>query len=87
MRVSAGNWYEFLINHSDEDQHVVVAPAGFDLLSERDVDGKVTLPPMGVAIVRRRLTGGVRRICLKTGKTTPSGTGPGSLPGRLSSFS
>jgi beta-galactosidase len=56
VRVAAGSWYEFLINHSDEDQHVVVAPGGFDLLSERDVDGKVTLPPMGVAIVRRHLS-------------------------------
>ena len=30
-----------------------IAPWGFDLLTERDLDGKVTLPPMGVAIVRR----------------------------------
>jgi beta-galactosidase len=58
VRVSAGHWYEFLINQSDEDQHVVVAPAGFDLLSERNVDGKVALPPMGVAIVRRPLDPG-----------------------------
>ena len=52
VRVSDSQWYEFLINHSDEDKHVVIAPWGFDLVSERDLDGKVTLPPMGVAIVR-----------------------------------
>ena len=44
--------YEFLINHSDEDRHVEIAPEGFEMLSERDLEDKVTLPPMGVAIVR-----------------------------------
>jgi beta-galactosidase len=55
VRVADGKWYEFLINHSDEDQNVVMTTPGFDLLSQRDLDGKVTLLPMGVAIVRRHL--------------------------------
>jgi beta-galactosidase len=52
VRVSDDRWYEFLINHSDHDKGVEIAPWGFDLLTERDLDSKVTLPPMGVAIVR-----------------------------------
>ena len=52
VRVADGQWYEFLINHSDEDRHVEIAPGGFEMLSERDLEDKVTLPPMGVAIVR-----------------------------------
>ena len=52
VRVADGQWYEFLINHSDHDKDVEIAPWGFDLLSGRDLDSKVTLPPMGVAIVR-----------------------------------
>jgi beta-galactosidase len=53
VRASAGHTYEFLINHSREEQHVEVAPGGFDLLAERELDAKVKLPPMGVAVVRR----------------------------------
>jgi beta-galactosidase len=52
VRVAAEHRYEFLLNHSAEEKHVPVAPGGFDLLSERRVEEKVTLPPMGVAIVR-----------------------------------
>jgi len=52
VRVAEGEWYEFLINHANEDRHVEIVPEGFDMLSERDLEGKVTLPPMGVAIVR-----------------------------------
>ena len=53
VRASASHTYEFLINHSADERHVVVAPGGFELLSGRDLDAKVTLPSMGVAIVRR----------------------------------
>ncbi len=52
VRVADDRWYEFLINHSDHDKDVEIAPWGFDLLTGRDLDSKVTLPPMGVAIVR-----------------------------------
>jgi beta-galactosidase len=53
VRASASHTYEFLINHSTDERHVAVAPGGFDLLSGRNLDAKVALPSMGVAIVRR----------------------------------
>ena len=53
VRASASHTYEFLINHSGDERQVAVAAGGFELLSGHDLDAKVTLPSMGVAIVRR----------------------------------
>ncbi|HTT91978.1 MAG TPA: beta-galactosidase [Acidimicrobiales bacterium] len=53
VRAADGQMYEFLINCSEEDKHVEVAAAGLDLLTGRRVEGKLVLPPMGVAIIRQ----------------------------------
>jgi beta-galactosidase len=60
VRVSSSHSYEFLINHSNGDREVEIAPGGFDLLATSQLDGRVTelggrvtLSPMGVAIRRR----------------------------------
>lgn len=51
VRATGAGRYEFVINHSPEDKYVEVAPGGRDLLTERLVDEKLTLPAMGVAII------------------------------------
>ena len=56
-RSSSGHSYEFLINHGTEPREVKVSPAGLDLLSGRELNGTLALPPMGVAIVRRATDG------------------------------
>jgi beta-galactosidase len=58
VRASAGQSYEFLINHSAEERVLEIAPGGFELLGGTQIGGRVTLPPMGVAIVRRDDGGG-----------------------------
>jgi beta-galactosidase len=52
VRAGDGQRYEFLINHSAEDKHVEVVPGGLDLLTGHHRETKLTLPPMGVAIVQ-----------------------------------
>jgi beta-galactosidase len=42
--------YLFLLNHTDEEQKV--AATGHDLVADRDVDGLLSLPPGGCAVVR-----------------------------------
>ncbi len=58
VRSSLDHSYEFLINHSADVRDVEISPAGLDLLSGRELSGRVALPPMGVAIVRRAGTWG-----------------------------
>ena len=53
VRVSADRWYEFLINHSVTTRTLTSPHGGSTFCPESDLDSKVTLPPMGVAIVRR----------------------------------
>ena len=53
VRVADGQMYEFFINCSEEEKHVEVAAPGLDLLTGRHVEGKLVLPPMGVAIIRQ----------------------------------
>ena len=53
MRSSNTDSYEFLINHSTVERDVDIAPDGFDLLTTSRVGGRLVLPPMGVAIIRR----------------------------------
>jgi beta-galactosidase len=43
----------FLINHSDQTQKLQ-APAGRDLVGDRDVQGLLELPARGVAVIRER---------------------------------
>ncbi len=52
IRSSDGEVLEFLVNHSAEQKAVNVAGGGFELISDRELNGPVVLPPMGVAIVR-----------------------------------
>jgi beta-galactosidase len=53
VRSSAGQTYEFLINHAAEQRVLEIAPGGFELLSGDQLGTRVALAPMGVAIVRR----------------------------------
>jgi beta-galactosidase len=53
VRSSPNHSYEFLINHATDAREVAVSPGGYELLSSRELNGSVALPPMGVAIVRR----------------------------------
>ena len=52
VRVSDGQSYEFLINHSAGEREVEIVPGGFDLLTASRLGTRVMLAPMGVAIVR-----------------------------------
>lgn len=42
----------FLINHTEQSQVVTGAPAGRDLVADRDLAGPLTLPPWGVALIK-----------------------------------
>jgi beta-galactosidase len=45
--------YEFLLNHTNAPVSLPAAPGGTDLLTNAAVAEQLTLPPQGVAIVRR----------------------------------
>ncbi|HTV10502.1 MAG TPA: beta-galactosidase [Acidimicrobiales bacterium] len=53
VRASSSRTYEFLINYAPQRRTVQVAPGGFDILGQAEVGERVTLPPAGVAIIRR----------------------------------
>ena len=52
VRTGAGQRYEFLINHTDEDRKVQLAAPGYDMLGGREASGTLELGRRGVAIVR-----------------------------------
>ena len=52
-RFPAG-YYEFVINHTDNDRRPVLAAPRFDVLGERQADGALPRRRRGVAIVRHR---------------------------------
>ena len=49
-RVQGDTRWRFMLNHSNEEKRVCVR--GYDLLSDRQLDGEVTLPPKEVLVVR-----------------------------------
>ncbi len=57
VRTSDSHTYEFLINHSAQERVLDIVPGGFELLAGTQLDTRLALAPMGVAIVRRDQTG------------------------------
>jgi beta-galactosidase len=57
VRRMRGRDYEFLVNHSDGERKVQLAAPGYEVLSDRTVDGTLELDRQDVAIVRRDTAG------------------------------
>lgn len=51
-REGPGRALWFLVNHAEEARTIEHAPRGRDLVTDRAVDGPLSLPPRGVAVVR-----------------------------------
>jgi beta-galactosidase len=53
-RISATDSFLFLLNHGDSAASVELPHGGLDLLACADVDTRLELEPLGVAVVRER---------------------------------
>jgi beta-galactosidase len=53
VRSSKTHSFEFLVNHSEVEREVEIAPDGFELLSREHLGDRLVLGPTGVAVIRR----------------------------------
>ena len=52
VRVSEGERFCFLLNFTSEPQAVTFKQSSFDLLEERELEGRSEIPPYGVRLAR-----------------------------------